>query len=504
MPGALDLIPLFPAIALALGGCALLLSEAFTSGGNRAHQAPLAAASAALALLLIPISRALGAQASLIYGGMARADLFGAFVGAIIAAGLLIAVPLSASFLRRLEAERGEYYALLLFAGSGMMLLAMASDLIMLFVSLEVMSLSTYALAAWLRRTKRSTEAAFKYFILGALSSGLFLYGAALAYGATGSTRLDVIAVELAKLVRGAPGGALPLLPMAAVALLVAGFAFKVAAVPFHMWAPDVYEGAPTPVTAFMAIGVKAAAFAAFFRVLAVGFGPAGEHWGMLITLLAIVTMLGGNLLALPQRNVKRMLAYSSIAHAGYLLIGLSAASGGRGFVSGGQGLLFYLASYAVTALGAFGLAAYVEGKELDAANAWDLERFAGLGKRSPGLAFAMAFFMLSLAGIPPTGGFIAKLLIFRSALDAGQLWLAIIGIATSAIGAWYYLRVVVYLYFREPSESAAELGAPGEDMGAPGGFRWVAGLALLLVLAMGLMPQPLIALAQRGAASLF
>lgn len=493
-PSAADLYLLLPTLVLAAGACVLLLSEAFLTSGERRYQAGVAAVAAALALALA-VAQLAGPLPPLAPGDLffevVKPDLFQAFVVAAISAGLLLSVLLSADFLRRRAAERGEYYALLLFAGAGMSLLALADDLVLVFIALELMSLSTYALAAWLRRAKRSTEAALKYFLLGSFSSALYLYGVALAYGATGSTRLDAVA-------RAVAGGGLdPLYLGAAVALMVAGFGFKVAAVPFHMWAPDVYEGAPTPVTAFMAVGVKAAAFAAFFRVVAVGFAGASPLWGLLVEGLAILSMVVGNLLALPQNNVKRMLAYSSVGHAGFVLMGLSATSAAAGRVSGGEGLLFYLAAYTFAAVGAFGVASLVERRELDGDGAWDVERFAGLARRRPALAFFMAVFLLSLAGLPTTAGFLGKLLVFRAAFDAGQVALVVVGAITSALAAYYYLRVIVFMYFH------ADAGEPdAEPRSAAAG--WSLGIACAAVFALGLLPGPVLEIARRGAAALF
>jgi NADH-quinone oxidoreductase subunit N len=345
--------------------------------------------------------------------------------------------------LRPREAERGEFYALLLLAASGMCLLVQGNELIFIFISLETMSIATYALAAYLRADQKSTEAAFKYFLLGAVASALFVYGSALCYGATGHT-------QLAGLVQAEPTTLL----RAGLAFILAAFAFKVAAVPFHMWAPDVYEGSPTPVTAFMAVAVKAAAFGALLRIVVVGFGP--EIWQPLVATLAILTMLGGNLLALTQRSVKRMLAYSSIAHAGYLLVAVVAA--GKLHAEATQALLFYLATYTAAASGAFAAVALLERIDTEGPQAWDLDRFAGLAQRRPVAAAAIAVLMLSLGGIPPTAGFMGKLLIFRSAVDAGQVVLAVIGVLSSLIGLYYYLRVVVYMYMRPPSVASADV----------------------------------------------
>ncbi len=485
---SVHLLVLLPALLLEAGACVLLLSEAFLRSQDRRYQSAVAAVTALLALAASLYELGAGLPGEPLFRGAARADAFQAFVAATVSAGLLLSVLVSPGFLRRLEAERGEYYALMLFAAGGMVLLAMSDDLVMMFIAIEVMSLSTYALSAWLRRSQRSAESAFKYFILGAFSSALFLYGAALVYGATGTTSLSALA--------GGERGPHPELLGPALALLVGGFAFKVAAVPFHMWAPDVYEGAPTPVTAFMAAGVKAAAFAALFRTLAYAFQGSPEQWVPVVVALSVLTMVGGNLLALPQRNVKRMLAYSSISHAGYLLVGVAAATGATRAESA-EALLFYLLSYTVTAVGAFGVAAAIERKEGDGALTWDLDRFSGLARRRPLLAACMAAFLVSLAGVPPTAGFMGKLLVFKAALDAGQVALAIVGVVTSALGAYYYLRVVVYMYFRPPdTEPLAEERSAALD--------WGLGLACALVFMLGVGPGQVIELARRGAQLLF
>jgi NADH-quinone oxidoreductase subunit N len=340
---------LLPAVTLAGFGMVFLMTEVFLQSADRRYQAIIALVGAALAFAFALEEMASPAERLDALGGAARADLFQSFVTALVTGGLFLTVLFSAGFLERLRAARGEYWALLFFAAAGMALLAMSADLVMIFVALETMSVATYALAAYLRNGQRPAEAAFKYFLLGAFSSALYIYGAALAYGAVGSTRIDMLVAQAAQ----AP----TLLTGAASALLIAGFAFKVAAVPFHMWAPDVYEGAPTPVTAFMAVGVKAAAFAAFYRTVAVGLASCASRWAPLVSGLAALTMVLGNLLALPQRNVKRMLAYSSIAHAGYALLGLTASAAPQARGAGGAALLFYLASYAVSAVGAFGRA---------------------------------------------------------------------------------------------------------------------------------------------------
>jgi NADH-quinone oxidoreductase subunit N len=470
---AADFTPLWPALVLTAGAILLLLSEVFLAArAVRTYQAVLSVAASFLAGA-IALANAFQPPRA-VFLGFAVLDPFSSFLTAVVCLGLGLTALLANGFLQERQAERGEFYALMLFAAAGMSLLAMSSELITLFVNLEIMSIATYALASFLRRGPRPIEAGFKYFILGAFSSALLLYGTALLYGATGSTVLSTMGGELGRIFAN-PASDKRLLVYCGMALVAAGLAFKVAAVPFHMWAPDVYEGAPTPVTALMSVGVKAAAFAALVRVfLAVGRNVDPAVPLLLFSTLAILTMVVGNLLALPQRNVKRMLAYSSISHAGYLLVGVASlfVPASRGPLPGVtvlaagahadqadalRGILFYLLSYTVTAVGAFGLVGALERREDETRGfAWDLDRFSGLAQRRPGWAVAMAAFMLSLGGIPPMVGFMAKLLIFRSAIDAGLVMLVVVGVLTSAIGAYYYLRVVVYMFMRPPPEQAA------------------------------------------------
>lgn len=464
---AADFLGLLPAIILVLGGTILLMLEVFQSSGRRGYQAWYTVAIAAMAAVATipmlsgdphPILRGAGR------GAFAVADPFAGFVAIVVCIGLALSALVAGAFLSERKGERGEFYALAIFGASGMVLLAQSTDLLSLFVALEIMSVATYALAAWNRRGTRSAEAAFKYFILGAFSSALYLYGAALVYGGTGG---KTALVDIAQV--GVGGTLIGF----GLAFIGAGLAFKVAAVPFHMWAPDVYEGSPTPVTAFMAVGVKAAAFAVLVRVLTVGFGgnaaegTVGVGWGEVAGILAFLTMLLGNLLAIPQRSVKRMLAYSSIAHAGYLLVGIAAAQEVGVRAAAGAGILYYLAAYTFAGVGAFGVVAALERREGEGPTSWDLDRFAGIAKTHPGLALAMAVFLLSMAGLPPTAGFIGKLWIFKAAIDAKLYALAVAGMLTSLLGVYYYLRVVVYMYMRErepamgiPPASPAKMNA--------------------------------------------
>lgn len=461
---SIDLLALAPVLVLTLGALVLLMLEVFQDSGKRGYQAWFTVAVAAIAgAAALPM---LGAEPHPILAvegraAFAVADNFGAFVTLIVCAGLGLSALVAGAFLEARQADRGEFYALAMFGAAGMSLLGQSTDLLLIFVAIEIMSVSTYALAAYMRRGVKPAEAAFKYFILGAFSTAIYLYGAALVYGATGGK------TGLADIAKVADGGVLLLAGLAFVAV---GFFFKVAAAPFHMWTPDVYEGSPTPVTAFMAVGVKAAAFAALVRVLTVGFGGEGlasleNGWGQVIGVLALVTMLVGNLLAIPQRSVKRLLAYSSIAHAGYVLLGVAASASESARAVATEGILYYLAAYTVTGVGAFAVVAALERLDGEGPMTWDLDRFAGLAKKRPALALAMALFMVSLAGIPPTAGFIGKLYVFRAAIDAKLYGLAIAGVLTSLAGIYYYLRVVVYMYMREPEESVGELPAPRMSM---------------------------------------
>jgi NADH-quinone oxidoreductase subunit N len=446
-----DLLALAPAIVLVLGSLVLLMVEVFQESDRRGYQAWFTAVTALLAATsAIPMLSGEPHPILAVAGRSAFAvgDRFAGFVAIVICAGLAMSALVANTFLQERRAERGEFYVLAMLSASGMVLLAQGTDLLFIFVAIEIMSVATYALATWLRRGVRPAEAAFKYFILGAFSSALYLYGAALVFGATGGK------TSLAEVAAAAGSGGTVLL--AGVALVAAGFAFKVAAVPFHMWAPDVYEGAPTPVTAFMAVGVKAAAFAALTRVLITAFGSQGlsAGWGSVITVLALLTMILGNLLAIPQRSVKRLLAYSSIAHAGYILVGVAAAQDPAARAVATEGILYYLAAYTFTAIGAFAVVGALERVDGEGPMSWDMDRFAGIARTHPALAIAMAVFMVSLAGIPPTAGFLGKLYVFRAALDAHLYGLAILGVLTSVLGAYYYLRVVIAMFMTDREAS--------------------------------------------------
>jgi NADH-quinone oxidoreductase subunit N len=409
---------------------------------------------------------------STVLGGMVAVDSFAVFFRLVIAASAAIAVLFSATYLERTGEARGEYYALLLFAASGMSLLSAAADLIVVFLSLEVLSLSLYVMAGFSRRRLASQEAGMKYFLLGAFSSAFFLYGIALAYGATGTTNIRGIADALA-----GGGGGSTTLALAGAVLLAVGFGFKVAAVPFHMWTPDVYQGAPTPVTAFMAAGTKVAGFAALLRVTITGLQPLVKDLTPALWAVAALTMIVGSVLAIAQTDVKRMLAYSSIAHAGFVLVGVVAYS-----ALGEAGAMFYLAAYAAMILGAFGVVALVSRRGEEHTS---LVSYEGLYRRNPVLAALLALFLLSLAGIPPTAGFVAKVLVFQAAVVSGHWALVVVAVLASVVAAFFYIRVIVIMYMQEPEE-AGQFRTPGIP---------AAGLAIaaIVTLLLGVFPSLLL-----------
>jgi NADH-quinone oxidoreductase subunit N len=407
-----------------------------------------------------------------VLGGMVSTDRFGVFFREVILGSTVIALLFSHTYLTRTAEARGEFYALMLFAAAGMTLIAVAADLILVFLALEILSLSLYVMAGFSWRRLASQEASLKYFLLGAFSSAFFLYGIAFAYGATGTTSIGAMARALS----GESGTTLAL-ALVAGGLLLVGFAFKVAAVPFHMWTPDVYQGAPTPVTAFMAAGTKVAAFAALLRVLSSALGPVSWDLRPGLWAIAAVTMVLGSTLAIAQTDVKRMLAYSSIAHAGFVLVGVVAVS-----EAGVSGSMFYLVAYAAMILGGFGVAALVSGRGEERTS---LAAYAGLARRSPWLAALLALFLLSLAGIPPTAGFIAKVVVFQAAVQAGQSALVVIAVLASVVAAFFYLRLIVVMYMREPEETAAVAAGAGPGVAL--------GVTAALTLALGVFPSLLL-----------
>lgn len=417
-------------------------------------------------------------------GSMIAVDRFRLFANWIFLIAAALGILVSIAYVYRQRLQAGEYYALTLFTVAGMMFMAGARDLIVVFLGLEVMSISVYALSAFNRRDRRSAEAGLKYFLLGAFSTGFFLYGIALIYGATGTTHIPTIAMAVAG---GEARG--PLL-LFGVALIGVGFAFKVSAVPFHMWTPDVYEGAPSPVTAFMSAGVKAAAFAAFFRVFLVSFRGSYESWFAFMWWLAAITMVAANLMALIQTNVKRMLAYSSVAHGGYLLVGLTAAN-----QTAAGAALFYILVYTVMNIGAFAVVIAVanQGEER-----LELDDYAGLGRTHPGLALLLTLFLLSLAGFPGTGGFMAKFQLLLGAMDA-QLWvLCVVLVLSTVVSYAYYLKLAWYAWMREPAP-----GAVAAPVYVPISMRLALVFGAAVVIWLGLFPGPLLEVARQSAADL-
>lgn len=461
----LNLRIIAPALIIAISAIVVLLAELFTSSGQKrllGYLSLLGLAIAAFAAINL-----WGANATA-FRAMVIADNFGLFLTLTILIGAALSILLSMD-----RFAQGEYYVLMLFSVSGMILMATATDLIVIFLALELMSLPLYLLAAFQRENPNSLEAGVKYFLLGAFSSAFFLYGIALIYGAAGTTNLMLIAKASSS----------DLLLIGA-GLLLAGFAFKVALVPFHWWTPDVYEGAPTTITAFMSVAVKAAAFGAFFRAFFVALPALAMDWRTVLAFVAVLTMTLGNVAALLQPNIKRMLAYSSIAHAGYILIALVAMG-----ENGASSALFYLLAYTVTNLGAFGAVIALSDGTRERLNISD---FAGIARTQPFVAALMAICMLSLAGFPPFAGFVGKFLIFGAAVQNGWTWLAIVGVLNSLISAYFYLRPVVQMYMSEPSE-----GSNGIHVAPLVMLALI--IAVLLVIALGIFPSPAMVFAQGG-----
>jgi NADH-quinone oxidoreductase subunit N len=462
-----------PAVVLAVTGFVLMLLDLLPPRGRREHMAFVGLAGVVVALI---VSILLWGSDITGFQGMAVLDNLSLFATLVIgyATGLMLLE--SIDYLKRRGMESGEFYILVLFSAAGMVIMAGANDLIVVFLGLETMSLALYVLAGFFRTRIEAGEASMKYFLLGAFASGFFLYGIALIYGATGSTNLHKIGAAVTA------GASRDPLLLIGFGLLLVGFGFKISAVPFHMWTADVYEGAPTSVTAFIATGSKAAAFAALLRLLLESLRPLQGEWVWLFWVLAVLSMTLGNVVAIAQQNLKRMLAYSSIAHVGYMLIGIVAGGG-----LGGGSVLFYLLVYTFTTAGAFGVILLLErgGEE-----AVGIDDTAGLATRHPLAALALALFLLSLVGIPPTAGFVGKFYLFGAAVRSGYVWLAVIGVLNSAVAAYYYLRVIVSMYMREPD------GTPAVIMPSFAGALAVV-VALWGVIQLGVFPAPLFDLAQ-------
>jgi len=444
LPTAVDYTRFLPEILLTLAGTLIMFLEALRPEGKKSNAGVFA-----IVALVMALPAALMATPGPAFQGMLVVDGMATFFRTlVIVVGLLIVFS-STDYLRREKQETGEYYALVLFSIVGQCVMVTANELIMIFIGLEISSIASYILAGFLRDDARNNESALKYFLLGSFATAFLLYGVAWIYGATGSTNLTEIR-------RALTSGAAPPEAMigVAAALIFVGLAFKISAAPFQGWAPDVYQGAPAPVSAFLTVGPKAAAFAVLMRVFLGTLETAASHWMPAIWVCALATMVVGNFAAIMQSNIKRLLAYSSIAHAGYVLVAVAANSG-----TGSAAVMFYLAAYAFTNIGAFAVVTYFgrAGEKYVG-----IDDFAGLAQRQPAMAAMLTIFLLSLIGVPLTGGFFGKFYIFKAALDANLIWLTVLGLLNSAVAAYYYLRILVVMYMREPGESVEKLPPAG------------------------------------------
>ena len=444
LPPPTDYLRVLPEIILTVAGALIMLLEVLIGKRSRNILGYFALIALAIAAWGATIALNTGGPA---FGGLLVVDAYATFFRVLVIAVGVLAILQSFNYLQREKANAGEYYALILFSIVGQCVMASANELIMVFIGLEISSIATYVLADFLREDRRNNESSIKYFLLGSFATAFLLYGIAWIYGATGTTRLPDIEKAIAS------GNVSLTLAGLAAALMFVGFAFKVSAVPFQIWAPDVYQGAPAPVSAFMSAGPKAAAFAVFVRVFMTAFDPIVNRWEPFLWGSALLTMIVGNFAALTQTNIKRMLAYSSIAHAGYIMVAIAAHS-----QIGIAAVMFYLAAYAFMQVGAFAVISYFARQGERYVNVDDL---AGLGWRQPVLAALFTVLLLSFIGIPLTAGFFGKFYIFKAALDANLIWLAVLGLLNSAVAAYYYLRILVVMYFREPGEASDSVPAP-------------------------------------------
>ncbi|UCF28487.1 MAG: NADH-quinone oxidoreductase subunit N [Chloroflexota bacterium] len=477
-----NLAKILPLSIIILWACVLLLVDLFIPKDRKAWTAILAAIGMLVAIGFSIAETGVDTEA---FGGMLAIDGFSQFLTILVLSSGLVAVMLSYDYLTRLGIQRGEYYVLLMFSISGMMLMAMAADLIVIFLALELLSIPLYVLAGFARPRTDSEEAAIKYFLLGAFASGFVVYGVAIVFGATGYTGLTDILQTI-------QSGSIDLNLLAiGAALILVGLGFKVAAVPFHMWTPDVYQGAPSSVTAFMAVGAKIGGFAALMRIFVTSFGVLAMDFTAVLWGLAALTMILGNVVAIAQKNIKRMLAYSSIAQAGYILMGL--VPYGQDDVIGDAiaAALLYLIAYAFMSFAAWAVVITLEKAE---GKGLELSDYAGMGRKYPVLAAIMTVSMLSFTGIPPTLGFVGKFYLFRSVVDGGFVWLAIIGVLTSLVSAYYYLRVVIYMYMQE-----------GEPVAQRDNWVYLtAGLTGIGMIILGIFSLPLLNWAYQAALSAF
>lgn len=439
-----DFTILSPSLIVCATGLLTMVVVPFLSAKRQQIAAHLAWIGLAVALL--SLSQQVGKNTST-FDGMFIGDDFSLFFNGVFLIASMLTIFMSIDYLRRKENDHGEFYPLILFATYGMMVMASTANLLVIFLGLEIMSISLYVLTGFARTERKSTEAAIKYFLLGAFATGFTVFGIAFIYGATGSFDLSTIATVI-----GRAGGTTDTLLLIGGALLTIGFGFKVAAVPFHMWAPDAYEGAPSPVTGFLSAGPKAAAFAAMLRIFSFGFGNTTPHLETLFWVLAALTMTVGNIMALRQDNIKRMLAFSSVAHAGYILIALVVRNG-----EAASAAAFYLLCYAVTNLGAFIVISLIDSSRAGE-DVTSIDSYAGLGRQRPALGIALALFLISLAGFPPTAGFMGKFVLFKAAVLQGYYIIVVIAVINSLVSVYYYLRVVVKMFMSEREGAVVEI----------------------------------------------
>lgn len=482
-----NLAPALPEIFLGIAAMVMLMLGVFqnTSGPDGVLKASRMTSSLSVVMLVLALALVItvSGEKLLTFDGMFISDPFATYAKALILLAATFSVIMAQDWMEKQGCQRFEYVVVMLFATLGMMMMVSANSLISLYLGLELQSLSLYILAAFQRDEVRSTEAGVKYFVLGALASGMLLYGSSLVYGYSGTLSFDVLAAMF-------NGGAEPAVGLVVgLVFILAGLTFKVSGVPFHMWTPDVYEGAPTPITAFFAVAPKVAALALFIRVMSGPFGGLAEQWSQIIIVISIASMLVGAFAAMVQTNIKRLMAYSSIGHVGYALIGLAVANEG-----GVRSILIYLTIYVVMNIGAFACVISMRRDDRAVENIHDL---AGLSKTHPGMAAALAIFMFSMAGIPPLAGFIGKFYIFMSAVDAGLYTLAIIGVLSSVVGAFYYIRIVKIMYFDETASQPLDTPLPKPIVG-------VLVLTSVFILAFIVFPNPVIHGAEVAASSLF